>query len=91
MHEILHDVVLHLHPWNNPVQASWLYQKISEHQFTAPVRLEEHESGLSITATCLDPDSLLGFLLALPQVSHAYAEEGVLPPISVIYVELSPF
>ncbi len=91
MREVLHDVVLRLHPWNNSVQASWLYQKLSDHRFTEPVRVEEHESRLSITAACQDPGSLLDFLQTLPQVSHASVEEGVPPTISVIYVELIPF
>lgn len=91
MQEVSHDVVLRLHPWNNSAQASWLYQTISEHEFTEPVRLEEHESRLSITVTCQDPGSLLCFLQALPQVSHASVEEGVPPIINVICVELVPF
>lgn len=91
MQELSHDVVLRLHPWNNSAQASWLYQKLWEHGPTEPVRVEEHESRLSITTACQDPRALLGFLQALPQVSHASVEEGVPPMINVIYVELIPF
>lgn len=87
------DLSVRLHPFNDFGQAYWLYQKLSEHRFTTVRRLNrEHDDQLEIKATCADPDSLLEFLNALPEVTLVRREEARYPSQqATIYVEISPF
>lgn len=87
------DLSVRLHPFNDFGQAYWLYQKLSEHRFTTVQRLDrEHDDQLEIKATCADPDSLLKFLDALPEVTLVRREETRYPSQkATIYVEMSPF
>ncbi len=87
------DLSVQLHPFNDFGQAYWLYLKLSEHRFTTVHRLNrEHDNQLEIKATCADPDSLLEFLGALPQVTLVRRDEALCPSEqATIYVEISPF
>ncbi len=87
------DLSVRLHPFNDFGQAYWLYQKLSEHRFTTVQGLNrEHDAQLEIKGICANPDSLLEFLDALPEVTLVRREEAEYPSQqATIYVEMSPF